>query len=150
MTPKIDDVDRKILAELQKDGRASFRDLAEKIEVSEGTVYNRVSKLMDIGAIKKFIADIDYTKLGYGVSVLIGLVTEGGKLPEIERQATESPNVNAVYDVTGEYDAVVIAQFRNTAELNEYVKKLLGVEGVKRTNTMLVLNTLKEEHGIWI
>jgi Lrp/AsnC family transcriptional regulator for asnA, asnC and gidA len=150
MTTKIDDVDRKILSELQKDGRASFRDLAEKIDVSEGTVYNRVSKLMEVGAIKKFIAAIDYTKLGYGVSVVIGIETQGGRLPEIERQATESPNVNAVYDVTGEYDAIVVAQFKSTEDLNEYVKKLLAVDGVKRTNTMLVLNTLKEEHGVWI
>jgi len=147
---KIDDLDLKIIKELQKDGRASFRDIAEKINVSEGTVYNRVNKLQESKVIKKFIPEIDYSKLGYDITVMVGIITEGGKLPEIERKITESPNVNAVYDVTGDYDALIVAQFKTRETLNEFVKNLLMVDGVKRTNTMLVLNTMKEEHGVWL
>ena len=147
---KIDDLDLKIIKELQKDGRASFRDIADKIKVSEGTVYNRVNKLMKEKVIKNIIPDIDYTKLGYDMTVLIGVTTEGGKLPHIEQRITEMPNVNAVYDVTGEYDAVILAQFKGREELNDFIKSLLSTEGIKRTNTMLVLNTLKEEHGLWL
>ncbi len=147
---KIDDLDLKIIKELQKDGRASFRDIAEKISVSEGTVYNRVNKLQESKVIKKFVPDIDYSKLGYDITVMIGVITEGGKLSDIERKITESPNVNAVYDVTGDYDAMIIAQFKTREALNDFVKNLLAVEGVKRTNTMLVLNTMKEEHGVWL
>ena len=84
------------------------------------------------------------------MTVLIGVITEGGKLPDIERRITESPNVNAVYDVTGEYDAIIVAQFKTREDLNDFVKKLMAMEGVKRTNTMLVLNTMKEEHGVWL
>jgi Lrp/AsnC family transcriptional regulator for asnA, asnC and gidA len=146
----MDDLDLKIIKELQKDGRVSFRDIADKIKVSEGTVYNRINKLLESKVIKKFMPDIDYEKLGYEITVIIGLITEGGKLPEIERKITESPNVNAVYDVTGEYDAVIVAQFKKREDLNDFVKNLLSVEGVKRTNTMLVLNTLKEDHGLWV
>ncbi len=147
---KIDDLDLKIIKELQKDGRASFRDIAEKISVSEGTVYNRVNKLTEAKIIKRFIPEIDYQKLGYDITVLIGVITEGGKLQDIERRITESPNVNAVYDVTGDYDAMIVAQFKNREELNDFVKHLLSMEGVKRSNTMLVLNTMKEQHGVWL
>lgn len=147
---KIDDLDLKIIKELQKDGRASFRDIAEAMKVSEGTVYNRINKLIESRVIRKFIPDIDYSKIGYDLTVLVGLITEGGKLQDIERKITESPNVNAVYDVTGDYDAIIVAQFRSREELNEFVKTLLAVPGVKRTNTMLVLNTMKEEHGVWL
>ncbi len=147
---KIDDLDLKIIKSLQKDGRASFRDIAEKMGVSEGTVYNRVNKLMESKVIKRFMPEIDYSKLGYDMTVLIGVITEGGKLPDIERRITESPNVNAVYDVTGEYDAIIVAQFKTREDLNDFVKKLMAMEGVKRTNTMLVLNTMKEEHGVWL
>lgn len=147
---KIDDLDLKIIKELQRDGRMSYRDIADKIKVSEGTVYNRVNKLQKEKVIKRFIPEIDYVKLGYGVSVLIGVMTEGGKLPAIERKIGESPNVNAVYDVTGEYDAIIVAQFKSSEELNDFVKNLAAVDGVKRTNTMLVLNTMKEQHGIWL
>ncbi len=147
---RIDDLDLKIIKELQREGRASFRDIAEKIGVSEGTVYNRVNKLVNNRIIRRFIPDIDYTKLGYDITVLIGVVAEGRKLPDIERRITKSPNVSAVYDVTGEYDAIIVAQFKNRGELNDFVKGLLSVEGVRRTNTMLVLNTMKEEHGVWL
>jgi len=58
--------------------------------------------------------------------------------------------VNAVYDVTGEYDAIIVAQFKGREELDGFVKSLLGIPGVKRTNTMLVLNTMKEQHGVWV
>jgi Lrp/AsnC family transcriptional regulator for asnA, asnC and gidA len=146
----MDDLDLKIIKELQKDGRASFRDIAEKISVSEGTVYNRVNKLLESKVIKRFLPEIDYSKIGYDLTVLIGVITEGGKLTDIERRITESPNVNAVYDVTGEYDAIIVAQFRTREELNDFVKNLLSIPGVKRTNTMLVLNTMKEEHGVWV
>lgn len=147
---KIDDLDLKIIKELQRDGRASYRDIADHMKVSEGTVYNRVNKLLESKIIRKFIPEVDYSKLGYDITVLIGLTSEGGKLPDIERRITESPNVNAVYDVTGEYDAIIVAQFRNREELNDFVKSLLAIDGVKRTNTMLVLNTMKEEHGVWL
>jgi len=146
----MDDLDLKIIKELQRDGRASFRDVAEKIKVSEGTVYNRVNKLLEAKIIKRFIPEIDYSKLGYDMTVMIGVITEGGQLEDIERKITESPNVNAVYDVTGEYDAMIVAQFKSREELNDFVKGMLAIEGVKRSNTMLVLNTLKEEHGVWL
>lgn len=147
---KVDDLDLKIVKEFQKDGRASFRDIAERIGVSEGTVYNRYNKLAKAKIIRGFVPDIDYSLLGYDITVLIGLITEGGKLPDIERRITQSPNVNAVYDITGDYDAIIVAQFKNREDLNEFVKNLLSMEGVKRTNTMLVLNTMKEQHGVWL
>jgi Lrp/AsnC family transcriptional regulator, regulator for asnA, asnC and gidA len=147
---KIDDLDLKIIKELQKDGRASFRDIAEAMKVSEGTVYNRINKLIESKIIKRFVPDIDYSKIGYDLTVIIGVITEGGKLVDIERRITESPNVNAVYDVTGDYDAIIVAQFKTREELNTFVKGLLVLPGIKRTNTMLVLNTMKEEHGVWL
>lgn len=147
---KIDDLDLMIIKELQRDGRASFRDIAERIKVAEGTVYNRVNKLMKASVIKRFIPDIDYSKLGYDLTAVIGLMVEGGHLLEIERQIAESPNVTAVYDVTGEFDALVVAQFRNRESLDEFVKGILKIPNVKRTNTMLVLNVTKEEHGVWL
>ncbi len=148
MGTKIENLDLKILKELQRDGRVSFRDIAEKLGVAEGTIYNHVSKLEEKGIIKRFMADIDFTKLGYDLIVAIGVMVEGGSLPQIEENIGKSPNVTAVYDVTGEYDAIVIARFSERSELNDFVKGLLSIAGVKRTNTMMILNVMKDTHGV--
>ncbi len=150
MTSKIDDLDLKIIRELQKDARQSYRDIAERLKIAEGTVYNRVNKLLELGVIKRFIPDIDFSKLGYDLVAILGLMVEGGHLPEIEKKISKEGNVSAVYDVTGEYDAIIVAKFKDRGALNKFVKKLLSVPNVKRTYTMVVLNVMKEEHGIEI
>jgi len=145
---KIDELDIRIIKELTKDARQSYRDIAGKLDVAEGTVYNRVGKLKADGVIKGFIADVDYGKIGYDLVALIGLTVEGGKLPQIEKKLAEEPNVTAVYDVTGEYDALMVAKFRDRAGLNGLVKRVLAMNEVKRTYTMVVLNVVKETHKI--
>ena len=145
---KIDELDIQIIKELQEDARASNREIAEKLKVAEGTVYNRLAKLKDAGVIKGFIADIDYEKLGYDLTALIGLTVAGGKLAQIEKKIAGEPNVSAVYDVTGNFDALVVAKFKNREGLNGLVKRLIAMPEVDRTTTMVVLNVIKEAHSI--
>jgi len=150
MTDKIDELDLEIIRELKSDSRQSYREIAEKLNVAEGTIYNRVNKLLETNVIKRFIVDIDYSKVGYDLSAIIGVVVEGGSLPEVEKKLSKEPNVSAVYDVTGEYDAILIAKFKDRQSLNDLVKKIHKIPNVKRTYTMVVLNVVKEEHGIGI
>ncbi|RLI91276.1 MAG: AsnC family transcriptional regulator [Candidatus Altiarchaeales archaeon] len=150
MIQKIDELDLKILRELQKDARQSYRDLADKLGVAEGTIYNRIHKLKDIGVIKRFIPDIDFSKLGYDLTAIIGIRVEGSHLPEIEKEISKEKNVSAVYDITGEYDCIVVAKFKTRYELNNFVKKILSMPHVKRNNTMVGQNVMKEDHGIKI
>ena len=150
MTSKIDDLDLKIIRELQKDARQSYREIAERLKIAEGTVYNRVNKLLELNVIKRFIPDIDFSKLGYDLVAIIGLMVEGGHLPGIEKKISKKRNVSAVYDVTGDYDAIIVAKFMDRGALNKFVKEILAMPNVKRTYTMVVLNVMKEEHGIGI
>jgi Lrp/AsnC family transcriptional regulator for asnA, asnC and gidA len=148
MMHKVDELDIKLISELCLDGRASFRELAEKLGVAEGTVYNRVTKLREAGIIKGFLADVDFEKLGFGITALIGIRVSGGHLAEIEKKIALDESITAVYDVTGEYDAVVVAKFRERSELNSFVKKLTAMDNVERTYTMMVLNVVKEQHKV--
>ncbi|MEM1578096.1 MAG: Lrp/AsnC family transcriptional regulator [Archaeoglobaceae archaeon] len=145
---KIDDIDIEILRELQNDARKSLKEIAEKVGVAEGTVYNRINKMKSAGIIKKFIPVVDYSTLGYDITAIIGITAEGGQIVEIEKEIAKEKNVTAVYDVTGDYDILVVAKFENREKLNEFVKKLLGMKSVKKTYTMLVLNVVKESHLI--
>ena len=148
MAEKIDKLDVEILIELQKDARKSLREIAEKLDVAEGTVYNRINKLKKIGIIEKFIPIINHSKLGFDLTAIIGITAEGKHLIELEEILAKEPNVTAVYDVTGEFDVIAVAKFKTREDLNALVKKVAGLKHVTRTYTMLVLNVVKETHAV--
>jgi len=147
---KIDETDRKILRELQKDARKSYRKIAEQTDISEGTAYNRIKKMQQNKIIQGYIPDIDYQKLGYDLTTIIGITGEGSQLQDLEQEISENPHITAVYDVTGQYDAITIAKFQNRKQLNQFIKQILKRKDVKKTYTMLTLNTIKEKHQIKI
>lgn len=142
---QLDDVDKAILRELVKDARLSYREIAKRIGVSTATVANKVRKLERLGVIKGYTALLDLEKLGYDVAAVIEVVVAKGKIPEVEEEIAKSCNVQAVYDVTGQSDAVVIARFKSRAELSKFIKRILSMDYVERTVTHVVLSIRKEE-----
>lgn len=141
----MDDTDLKIIKRLLSDARMSYRKLADAIGVSPPTVLARVEKLEQNGIIKSYSALLDHEKLGYDLTAVIEITAAKGKIVDIERQIARFPNVCAVYDTTGLTDMMVIAKFRNRRELSNFVKKDLSLPFVERTNTHLVLLTIKED-----
>ncbi len=105
---------------------------------------NRIKKLEKEGIIERNIAKINYEKLGYGTHVIIEVKISKGKLFELEKKIASSPNVYAVYDTTGEYDATIIAKFTSTRAMDSFLKKIQTYDFIQKTNTKLVLNTIKE------
>lgn len=146
--PDLDDVDRKLLIELLRDARTSLRRLAEEMNVSPATLHNRLNRLEQEGIIKGFTALVDYTKLGYSLTSIIMAKVDGKHLVEFEREVSNMSNVTAVYDVIGENDVVIIAKFRDTTELDDFLKQLLKNPKVERTYTSIVLNIVKEDPRI--
>lgn len=142
---KIDDIDRKIIDLLNEDGRMSYRNISRILDVSVGTVHNRVEKLVQKGVIKKFVPIIDHSKLGYKLTAIIGVKVKGGVLRNWETRTAYHKNVLAVYDVTGEFDAILIGKFKDTRELDSFIKGLLSEGDVQRTYTQTVLNIVKED-----
>ncbi|MEN4017442.1 MAG: Lrp/AsnC family transcriptional regulator [Methanobacterium sp.] len=142
---KIDETDKKILNLLSKDGRMSYRKISRELDVSVGTVHNRVDKFAKSGIIKKFIPQIDHSKLGYKLTTIIGVKVKGGVLRNWENKTAYHKNVLGIYDVTGEFDAILLAKFKDTTELDSFIKGLLKEPDVQRTYTQTVLNIVKEE-----
>ena len=142
---RIDDVDRKILSELLRDCRRSYRSLARRAGVSVGTALSRIRKLEKAGVIRGYSALLDHEKLGYQLTVVAEITVLKGKLLEMEEAIGKLPNTCAVYDVTGLTDAIVIAKFHTREELSKFTKNLLSMPFVDRTNTHVVLTTVKED-----
>ncbi|WP_337863122.1 Lrp/AsnC family transcriptional regulator [Nitrososphaera sp.] len=144
----MDETDVKILKKLLSDARSSYRKIAEEIGVSPPTVLARVEKLEGKGVIKSYSAVLDHEKLGYDLTAIIEITAnKKDKIVEIERQIAKFPNVCAVYDITGLTDMVIVAKFRNRKELSNFVKKDLPLQYIDRTNTHVVLITVKEDFG---
>jgi DNA-binding Lrp family transcriptional regulator len=141
----IDEVDRKILSELTKDCRMSYRKIAQKTNVAVGTVLARIQRLEEDGVIKGYAAIVDHEKVGYQLTGIAEITVSKGRLLEMEQAISKFPNTCAVYDVTGLTDAIVIAKFHSREEVSKFAKRLLSMPFIDRTNTRIVLTTIKED-----
>jgi DNA-binding Lrp family transcriptional regulator len=145
---ELDETDRDILRSLNENARKSFRDIAKELGISLTTVSNRVKMLEKAEVIKGYIPVLDPSKLGYDISAIIGVKVIHGKIVETERDLAKDPAVYAVFDSTGDWDAIIMARFKNRAELNDYVKRALDHPNVDKTYTQVVLNITKDEKRV--
>ncbi len=147
---ELDKLDMNILRSLNENARKSFRDIARELHVSLTTVSNRVRAMERAGVIQGYIPVVDSTKLGYDIMAVIGIKVIHGKIVETERDLAKDPAVFAVFDSTGEWDAILMARFKSRAELNTFVKKALDHQNVDRTYTQVVLNVTKDEKRVLV
>jgi DNA-binding Lrp family transcriptional regulator len=98
----------------------------------------------DDGLIKGYSVILDHEKLGYQLTVVTEITVSKGRLVETENEIAKIPNVCGVYDVTGLTDAVIIAKFKSREDLGGFTKKMLALPYIERTNTHVVLTTVKE------
>ena len=144
----LDETDVKILKALTVDARLSSRQIARQCGVSIGTALSRIRKMENEGIIKGYSTLLDHEKLGYELTVVSEITVSKGRLLEMESEIARFPNVCSVYDVTGLLDAIIIAKFKNREELSKFTKRLLALPYVERTNTHVVLTTIKEDFRI--
>jgi DNA-binding Lrp family transcriptional regulator len=145
---QLDETDVKILKVLAVDSRLSSRQIARQCNISIGTALSRMRKMENEGIIKGYSALLDHEKLGYELTVVSEITVSKGRLLEMENEIARLPNVCCVYDLTGMIDAILIAKFKNREELSKFTKRLLTLPYVERTNTHVVLTTIKEDFRI--
>ena len=138
--------DKKILNVIVANSRLSLREIARKANISVATAMHHMKKLEKEGVIKKYTTMLDYEKAGFDVEVMVEIRISNGKLFDVEKKIASHPNVFAVYDITGAFDAVVLARFPTRRQMDNFLKKLQTYDFVERTETKLILNTIKEEN----
>ncbi len=135
----MDNVDKEILKILKTDGRAGFIDIGKQIGLSEGAVRKRIKTLLDDGVIRRFTVKIGVAE---GAEAIV-LLSVNPSLPtqEVSKLIQTIPNVETTYEVTGEYDIVAVIGGMNVVEVNECIEKIRRVQGIVKTNTMIVLRS---------
>mgnify|MGYP000324196451 CR=1 FL=1 len=146
--PKFDEIDKEILRLLQIDGRMPYKDIAEKINKAPATVKNRISKMMEMGIIRAFVPLLNYKILGYNLSAIIMIQAKPGKLNDLIDMTIKEGTLTAVYEITGEYDVILIGRFKDEEHLSSFIRKLLDSGAVERTVTSMVMKTHKEDPRI--
>lgn len=141
----LDEIDRKLLGELLRNSKRSYREIAKSLGVSTATVINHTQRLESAGVIQDYSIRMDHERIGYELTVVTEITVSKGKLLETDEEIAKLPNVCAVYDITGLTDAMVVAKFKSRSSLSEFTKALLAMPYVERTNTHMVLTTVKED-----
>jgi len=144
----IDDTDLEILEELQNDGRASFSDIAEKLGIATSTVTGRFQKLNEKGVITGFRPEIDYEKLGFELTAMIDIKAEAEKIVETAEQLESKTRVISLFEVTGDTDIIIVSRFLDRKDMNSFLKNLQQTEGIKSTETNVILTEPKLENNM--
>ena len=135
----MDETDKKIIQILKNDGRAGYAEIGNQIGLSEGAIRKRIKVLSDAGVIRKFTVKIGVAEGAEAITLLAA--NPSFPTQEVSERIRAIPNVETLYEVTGEYDIVVVISGMSVAEVNECIEKIRRVEGIMKTNTMIVLRS---------
>jgi DNA-binding Lrp family transcriptional regulator len=149
---KLDKIDRKILKDLQHDGRITNVELAKRVGISAPPCLRRVRALETAGYIKSYHAKIDSHSLGYGVTVfaMVKLTSQAEKdLAIFEKRIRELPIVRECHLLAGDMDFVLKIVAKDWDAYQEFVQnELLSGPNVTSVKSSLAIRTTKDEPGV--
>ncbi len=144
----LDSVDRAILTELQREGRLSNLELAQRVHLSPSACLRRVKALEDSGVIAQYVALVNPRSVGkHGVSyTIINLESmSNGQLEAFEQAVRDAPEVLDCFYVAGSNDYLIRFSYRDAEDLERFHSEvLMRLPGVARSNSLLVLRTVKK------
>lgn len=146
----MDSIDLELLRRLQIDGRATWADLATAVRLTPPATAERVHKLIESGTIQRIAAKLDPETVGLPLLAFVSvtLARPRDRKAFLARVAS-APEVLECHHVAGEHDFLLKVRCAGTTALdNLLVHTLKALDGVVRTNTTIVLGTLKEDHAL--
>lgn len=142
----MDQIDRQLIALLQRDSRLSYGELGGRVRLSVSAVNERLKKLAARGVLRGFVAVVDARAVGFGLCAFVRVLVDR---PEHEAafvaRMTQTPEVQECHHVTGDYSYLLKLRVRDTAHLEALLgERIKSLPGVVRTETVVVLSTPKE------
>jgi|SRR4030042_402609 len=136
----VDEVDERILRLLEENSRSTYVEIGRSVGLSEGAVRNRVQALVASGVIRRFTIE---KASAVGVRALI-MISVDPAVPtsEVSQKVHMLNGVERIYEVTGEYDIMMVSSSHNIDGINRVIEEIRKIHGVGKTNTIIVLKTI--------
>lgn len=139
---EIDETDHQLLRLLREDGRRTFSEMAQQVGLSVAAIKRRVDRMREAGIITGFTVQLDHAKLGWDVEAFTEVRYTGAtRVGEITRVASTIPEVQAVFTIAGDPDALVHVRARDINQLQKVIDGLRASGKVTGTKTLMVLGS---------
>lgn len=143
MSDQPDDLDRRLLALLREDGRASTAALAERLKVSRGTVQNRIDRLQRSGLLVGFTIKLRNELENIGVRAITMIELRGGASDAVIAALRQIPAVVQVHTTNGRWDLVAEIHTQTLSEFDRVLRELRALKGVANSESNLLLAAYK-------
>jgi DNA-binding Lrp family transcriptional regulator len=141
----MDELDKKILGELQLDARQSFTKIAQKIKISTATVSDRVKRLGEEGIICEYTTILNTAEMGMATLITRIKTKSGCGVEKVGKEIAELEGSCSIYHITGDFDLMAITKCPERGRCGAFIEKIREIEGVESVNSEIVLKILKEE-----
>jgi len=135
----VDKIDEKIIGLLKENSRMTYVDIGSEVGLSEGAVRNRVQSLVSSGVIRRFTVEVTPSMR---VRALV-MISVSPNIPtlKVSEKVEKLPGIERIYEVTGEYDIVSVVSSASIEGINQCIEDIRKIDGVVKTNTVIVLRT---------
>jgi len=143
----MDMIDNNILENLKQNGREKASEISKKVHLSMPAISGRIKKLEDKNIIEKYTIRINREKIGYKLLVIIFVsIVQTDNIKHFRKTIIKYPEVIECHHIVGDYDYMLKVLLKDSFELEEFISnKLKNIKGVQKSNTIVILSTLKEE-----
>ena len=147
----MDEKDEKILRLLKENSKLTTKQIAKKILIPITTIHNRIKKLEKEGIIKRYTVELDNKKIGKNVAAYVQITVDYRLLKEIKmsqhglaKKLKQYEFVEEAAMVTGGTDIIIKVRVKDIDELDNFVTKILrNIDGIEKTQTMVILNEIQ-------
>ena len=139
MPELVDELDGRLMAAISSNPRIGIQELSNRLGVTRATVYSRLEKLETAGVLTGFGPDVDFAKLGHGVTAFITIELQQGRFNDVVPVLEDMPQVIEAHALAGEGDIICRVAARSTDHLMEVVQSILSTPGVRRSRTAISL-----------
>jgi DNA-binding Lrp family transcriptional regulator len=138
----MDKTDEQILTILREDSRLPFVEIAAKVGLSEAAVRRRVANLVKARTIRRFTIDVDEPQTATSAVTYVS-VSPAAPTADVSRKLKSVKGVETIYETTGPFDIAAIIKGASISEVNKSVEEIRRLEGVLKTETTIILRTIR-------
>jgi Lrp/AsnC family transcriptional regulator for asnA, asnC and gidA len=139
----LDEKDRAIISYLQYDGRTPYTKIADELNIAEGSVRQRVKRLIDSGVLQ-IVGIVEPKEMGWNEAGMIGITVQANRIAEVAEAIAQLPEVSYLFQAAGEFDLFAEVYCKDRDHFVSFLNnKLQKISGIDRTQSFLILKMHK-------